>query len=132
MQFAPPRPRRRPAENIVPMINVVFLLLIFFLMTAQITPRDPFEVAPPASHSGDSADGHDVLYVSAEGRLAYSGALDEAVFAALATRQLPGPLLLRADASLGAADLARLLPRLAAAGVADVALVTAPVRIGDP
>ncbi|MEM1152412.1 MAG: biopolymer transporter ExbD, partial [Pseudomonadota bacterium] len=30
--------RKRRAENYVPMINVVFLLLIFFLMTAQIAP----------------------------------------------------------------------------------------------
>lgn len=46
MDFAPPK-RRPRAESIVPMINVVFLLLIFFLMTAQIAPPDPFEVAPP-------------------------------------------------------------------------------------
>jgi len=39
MEFARPR-HRRPLEPIVPMINVVFLLLIFFLMSAQIrTPR---------------------------------------------------------------------------------------------
>ena len=35
-------PKRRPrGESIIPMINVVFLLLIFFLLTAQIAPADP-------------------------------------------------------------------------------------------
>ena len=32
---------RRPArESVVPMINVVFLLLIFFLMSAQIAAQE--------------------------------------------------------------------------------------------
>ncbi|NHX27772.1 biopolymer transporter ExbD, partial [Escherichia coli] len=47
MQF-PQHPRRDRGENIVPMINVVFLLLIFFLMTAQIGPPAPIDVTPPA------------------------------------------------------------------------------------
>ncbi|MGR3522560.1 MAG: biopolymer transporter ExbD, partial [Paracoccus sp. (in: a-proteobacteria)] len=33
------------------MINVVFLLLIFFLLTAQIAPAPPFDVTPPDSRS---------------------------------------------------------------------------------
>lgn len=37
MQFDLPQRRSRP-ESVVPMINIVFLLLIFFLMTAQIAP----------------------------------------------------------------------------------------------
>ena len=34
MRFASP-PRRSPPESVVPMINVVFLLLIFFVVTAS-------------------------------------------------------------------------------------------------
>ena len=122
MQFSPPRPARRPRENIVPMINVVFLLLIFFLMTAQIAPPEPFEITPPASDSRSPAEGPAVLYVSADGELAFRGARGEAALTALADAADTGPLLVRADARLAAADLARLLPRLAAAGVADLAL----------
>ena len=60
MQFPDP-PRRKPPESIVPMINVVFLLLIFFLMTAQIAPPDPFEINPPDSaQAGDPAEGGQV------------------------------------------------------------------------
>ena len=120
MRFAAPR-RRRPAENIVPMINVVFLLLIFFLMTAQIAPPDPFAVTVPLSDAGDPAQGPAVLYVSAAGDLALGPARGEAVFAALDPAT---PLLIRADSALPAADLARLLPRLAATGLTEVALVT--------
>jgi periplasmic protein TonB len=46
MDFGSP-PRRPRAESVVPMINVVFLLLVFFLMTATIAPPDPFASVPP-------------------------------------------------------------------------------------
>lgn len=123
MRFGPPS-RRRSGEAIVPMINVVFLLLVFFLMTAQIAPPDPFPVAPPLALAGDAQLPPDTLFVAADGRLAYEAARDEAVFGALAARTGEGPLALRADAGLPAAELARLLPRLAAAGVEEVSLVT--------
>lgn len=126
MQFSPPRPARRSRENIVPMINVVFLLLIFFLMTAQITPPEPFDVTPPGSTSETPADGPSILYIAADGTLAFQEARGEAVFAALATLDPSEALQIRADAASKASDLARLLPKLAAAGITDLALVTAP------
>jgi biopolymer transport protein ExbD len=124
MDFAPPR-RRRPAEAIVPMINVVFLLLIFFLMSAQIAPPAPFDVSLPQSDAGARAGPADTLYMDAEGRLAFNAARGAAVLEALAARAAPGePLQIRADARLEARALARFLPELAARGVAEVEIVT--------
>ena len=59
MRFAPPGARpRRPRESAVPMINIVFLLLIFFLMTATIAPPAPFAVTPPAAErAGETGAG---------------------------------------------------------------------------
>lgn len=125
MQFTRPPPPRPARENIVPMINVVFLLLIFFLMTAQIAPPEPFEITPPASDSAAQAEGADVLYVAADGALAYGAARGAAVFAALrGTRAVQ----MRADAALPAGRLAGLLAQLRAAGVTDVTLVTRRAR----
>jgi len=132
MQFSPPRPPRRTRENIVPMINVVFLLLIFFLMTAQIAPPEPFEITPPGSTSDARAHAPSTLFIAADGTLAFQGARDEAVFAALAGLDPSTPLQIRADATLKASDLARLLPKLAAAGITDLALVTTPGTGGTP
>lgn len=124
MQFTTPR-RRRHSEPIVPMINVVFLLLIFFLMSAQIAPPAPFDLTLPESADGDRARPADTLYVDAEGRLAFNDARDEAVPDALAARATPdAPLQIRADAGLEARALARLLPQLAARGIAEVEIVT--------
>ncbi len=124
MQFSAPR-RRRPAEPIVPMINVVFLLLIFFLMSAQIAPPAPFDVILPESGVGDRATPADTLYMDAEGQLAFNDARGAAVLDALAARATPeAPLHIRADAGMEARALARLLPALAARGVDRVEIVT--------
>lgn len=122
MQFALHTPRRRPSENIVPMINVVFLLLIFFLMSAQIAPPDPIEVALPISDATAPPAQEATLFVAADGALAYGAARGDGVWTALQTHE--GVLSLRVDASFPANSLAALLPKLAAQGVTGVALVT--------
>lgn len=124
MQFTAPR-RRRTAEPIVPMINVVFLLLIFFLMSAQIAPPAPFEVTLPQSVGDERAAPADTLYMDADGRLAFNAARGEAVLGALTARAtIDEPLQIRADARLDARALARLLPQLATRGIAEVEIVT--------
>lgn len=112
-------------QNIVPMINVVFLLLIFFLMTAEIAPPDPFEIDPPTAEAEIAERGDETLYIDAEGRLAFGEFRDEAVFEALSTRDGGTPLRIRADAALPATALAAILPRLAEAGQSEVRLITA-------
>lgn len=121
MDFAPRRPARPPRENIVPMINVVFLLLVFFVMTAQIAPPDPFDIAPPEAGEAPAPDAPDILFVAADGQLARAGLTGDAALTGMTAGQA---LTLRADRALPAPDLARLLARLAALGVTDVALVT--------
>ncbi|KEJ95680.1 hypothetical protein SUH3_19405 [Pseudosulfitobacter pseudonitzschiae] len=122
MDFSPVTPPRRAAENIVPMINVVFLLLIFFLMSAQIAPPDPIDVTVPDSTSEAAPLDPNALYVGADGTLAYAGVTGDAALAALSGHV--GVLPLRADAALPAAKLVALLPKLAAAGVDGVELIT--------
>ncbi|WP_230374313.1 ExbD/TolR family protein [Pontivivens ytuae] len=105
------------------MINVVFLLLIFFLMTAQIAPPPPLEVELPSSDSDEAAEGPATLYLAADGTLAFREARGDAVFATLAAEP-PETLLIRADAAVPAARIAELLPRLAAVGITETAIVT--------
>lgn len=117
--------RRTPPESIVPMINVVFLLLIFFLMTAQITPPDPVEVTPPVAAVEDPAAGELTLFIGADGNAAYDDARgDAAVQAVLAQAADQPALIIKADAGAPATAVAALLPQLAAGGFADIALVT--------
>ncbi|AHM03408.1 Biopolymer transport protein ExbD/TolR [Roseibacterium elongatum DSM 19469] len=122
MNFAAPRPRRGTQDRaIVPMINIVFLLLIFFLMTASLTPPPPFALDPALAAGTPGDRGPDTLYIAGDGRMAFGDARGDAVFAAIGPRDT---LAIQADATLAAADLAALLPRLSQIGVRDVRLIT--------
>ena len=120
MRFARP-PRRRATESIVPMINVVFLLLIFFMMAARIAPPQPFDLTPPRAQSDASPDQSRILYLSREGVLAFETHRGLAVWAAL-SRAGNGPLTLRADMDMPAPLLAQTLRQLAAIGISDIDL----------
>lgn len=123
MNFAPTPPRKRMRESVVPMINVVFLLLIFFLMTAQIAPPDPVAVDPPLSQLADqpAPAGERVAWLGADGVLHADGVTGALAIARLA--ESAGPLTLRADAGLSAARFAGILRELGAAGLNDVTLI---------
>lgn len=130
--------RRSPPESVVPMINVVFLLLVFFLMTAQIAPPEPFAVSPPVAADGEPAEGAFTLYLGSDGALAFRDATGEdAALAALGAeldtycaaggcsdQVPPPPVVLRADQAVPGTAVASLLPRLGDLGFAAVQLVT--------
>lgn len=133
MDFRDP-PRRAPEASLLPMINVVFLLLIFFLISARMTPPAPFAVTPPDVVAAQEAQGLFTLYLDAEGRAGYRDASGEAALPALVAARdahcaqadcalTPPRLALRADAASPAAVVAALVRRLGAQGFADLELV---------
>ncbi|MFN3722290.1 MAG: ExbD/TolR family protein [Paracoccaceae bacterium] len=133
MEF--PDPPRRPAqENLLPMINVVFLLLIFFLISARMTPPEPFAITPPQAQAEAEALGEFTLFIAADGRIGYRDSLGDAALATLAAARIdlcaakdctatPPRLTLRADAALPAARLAQILPQIAPLGFAQIELL---------
>lgn len=126
MDFTPPQKRAQP-ESIVPMINVVFLLLIFFLMTSEIAPPAPAEITNPVSQS-EAAEpvAEPKLYVDKAGEIYFEDLTGEAALTALQGLSAEAPkVLLSADEGVEASKLAALLSKLAAAGLSDVELVVA-------
>lgn len=137
MDFSPP-PRRAAQDSLLPMINVVFLLLVFFLISARMTPPEPFPVTPPEAQAQEEAQGLFTLHIAADGLVGYREATGEAALEALAAARAahcaaldcavePPRLLLRADAGLPAVALARLMPRLGALGFDRVDLLAQAV-----
>lgn len=119
-----PQAHRATPENIVPMINVVFLLLIFFLMTAAIAPPDPVAVTPPVAGADGEVPRDGRLYLAADGTLAFGDLRgDAAVAAAVAASEPGGGVILMADSAVDGATFARLVARL---GPGEVRLVTTP------
>lgn len=109
---------KRPVENVISMINVVFLLLVFFLITARITPPLPVEINPPEAKGAPFDGGADDLVFSQDGVVYYAGHSGEAVWPILAERKDGEPLTLRVDRAAPGALLARTLARInAGAGV---------------
>ena len=126
-------PERRPdptEERILPLINVVFLLLIFFMLAGTLTVREPFEVAAPASSSETRPEPEPLrLLLGADGRLALDGeVLREAeAIEALAAALTDDPGLrveLKADAATPGNRVVALLEALHAAGLEKVSLMT--------
>ncbi len=105
------------------MINVVFLLLIFFLMSATLAPTPALDVTPGTAEAEVAPPVEGVLLIDAEGAMAYGAITGEAVFPAIASRGGEDPLPIRADARLPAVTLARILGELSEVGVEAVTLL---------
>ena len=128
------RPRRRARENIVPLVNIVFLLLIFFMLAGTLRPPEVLEVEPPemASESSPtrSALHTPTLTLDRDGVMALDGRVVEyqtlrvALLGGAEPGRAPAPIRVRADRRARAEHLLPLLERLSKLGFKDVALVT--------
>ncbi|WP_428925768.1 ExbD/TolR family protein [Marinibacterium sp. SX1] len=111
----------RSEAGLTPMIDVVFMLLIFFMMISQVTPPEPFDVTlPTVPEAGEpQADGR--LYVDRAGLTGYDGVTGQAALDRLQElHSRDEPLQIRADAGVEATTLARLLGEISARGVTRV------------
>ena len=70
MRLAPEPSRGTSDDNLIPMINVIFLLLIFYMVAGTIDPPVPIETAPPDSSQRRDVAAPRTLHMSADGDLA--------------------------------------------------------------
>jgi len=131
MKLKPRRGLSMP-DPLVSLIDVVFFLLVFFMLVGRMDATAPFDVAPPISVLGeDLPTGGLTVSVGADGRMALDGVeFDKpALVARLAELHESQPdLLVRVNAH-GGLRLSVLLPLVAdteAAGIGDVVLVVTP------
>lgn len=128
--------RARPPEDtdarILPLINIVFLLLVFFMVAGRLSGSDPFEVTPPDSANAGAArlDGAEIL-LGPTGDLALDGRrMDRTTLLARLDRRLQDasdlPLRLRADQGGEARGLVALMQDLRSLGAQEVTLITLP------
>ena len=76
MKLQQKKPRPTVSENnLIPMINVVFLLLIFFMVAGMVRVSDPLALKAPESSNQDPAIAESVLYVTGDGALQLDDAL---------------------------------------------------------
>ncbi len=131
MKLSRPRRRQTP-ETIIALIDVVFFLLVFFMLIGRMDATSPFEVLPATASTGsDMPAGGATLSIGADGALALDSlATDQAgVLAGLKDQLAENPeLLIRVNAHKDAvmADLLPLVARIEALGAKDVMLVVTP------
>ncbi|MGF1462042.1 MAG: ExbD/TolR family protein [Maricaulaceae bacterium] len=133
MKFVKARPRET-LVNITPLIDVVFILLVFFMLAGAIKPKEVIPIELPRSASQvDGEEQEVVIQIAADGSLAVE---DQAV-GDQELRRVIGTLLinrpdvfiqLKADANAEAVRVIEVLELLRESGAAYVALLT----IGGP
>lgn len=128
-----PRPARRTAdEPVVPLINVVFLLLIFFMLVGRIEPPSAVSVEPPASARAASVDPRElVVTIAADGALSVAGQAVEVAALTERAGQAEG-VLVRADGGAPAGRVIGVLRALEGAGAGDVRLLARPAAEAAP
>ena len=114
IEFDEARPRR-PYESVVPLINVVFLLLVFFLLAGTLQPTDDIDVDLPVGQVDDKRASEDViLYVEAAPYMLRKFLDEKGGF----------DVSIKADEKAPAHELIKLMEGLRNVGVREVNLVT--------
>lgn len=127
-----PEERRRPVEPLLPLINVVFLLLIFLLLMGRVEERAKITVTPAEAAQSEPARPVLRLHVDAAGEVVFGAVWgEEAVLAALTLALADGdrseegaarPVAIRADAGADLAKVLRLARAVRGAGARAVML----------
>ncbi|MTH99993.1 biopolymer transporter ExbD [Roseibium sp. RKSG952] len=124
--------KRQPVENTIPLINVVFLMLIFFLFAGTIQRDDARDLEPPFDIVEDEAiRSTGALILSRDGKTYFEGRQVGVPdwFGAKQQNTPDEPVRVAADADLKADLLEIVLKDLKQAGAGNVVLIT---RKGAP
>jgi biopolymer transport protein ExbD len=119
--------------DLAPLIDVVFLLLVFFLLTSSFVSRDAIDLELPASATSEpSPQPTLVVSVSTDGAVHVDGVrVDRSRLESVLTASLSASggseVAVRADAGVDVGTLVAVLDAARAAGAASVSLGTKPV-----
>lgn len=128
-----PRNKKSPREpGLIPMINIVFLLLVFFLVAGSIEKYDIIPVELPTAKNGKRlADGQVVIIIGAQKEIVvnddfvapsqFLGTMQEHL------RENPNKIIsLKADEHLPATFMISIMNQIRQAGGTNISLITTP------
>ncbi|SDR16954.1 biopolymer transporter ExbD [Pseudovibrio sp. Tun.PSC04-5.I4] len=118
------KPQKRALENTIPLINIVFLMLIFFLFAGSIDRDDAKNVKPAETREQTSRELiAGALIMAADGSILQNDQpVDVADLVPIGSES--SPLMVVADKALSGQTLARTLAALKKQGFAEITLVT--------
>jgi biopolymer transport protein ExbD len=119
--------------HLISLINIVFLILVFFMIMGRITPQDILSIDPPASRNAKPAKSGDiVVLVDSSGRIAVnSERVDRSVLSATLSQWIQqadvltsAGVVLKADGDTRFEQLDDVLDVIRETGVTRLSLVT--------
>jgi biopolymer transport protein ExbD len=131
MQFVD-RPRRRPTINITSLIDVLFLLLTFFLVTTSFIEQSTLKIELPSMQNSDMVqqERRFILDMGSNGEMNYDGvgvdknSLVERLKGTVEEINAGGGLVLRADETIPHGDVMMILDLIKGAGVRRFVIAT--------
>lgn len=123
----PPRQAASLDDRLIPLINIVFLLLIFFLIAGQVTQQQNAEIQPPISNAEPSMRNPEwLLEMDAAKQLRLNGESTalETLAQRLSLADAERPLSIKLDRALRAGDMDEVLHVVRTSGAAKVMLLT--------
>ena len=113
-------------ENIVPIINIVFLLLIFFLITSSLVPRPGEIIDRPFGLSESHAKDPNYLLITSSAEIMYLGQTGEAAWGVI-KKNKPALLTVEADRNLAAQKFISLMNKLESMNITQLEVI-----VNDP
>lgn len=98
-------------ENIVPMINIVFLLLIFFLITSSLVPGPSEIIERPFGLSDSNVRDPNYLFITSSSEIMYLGQSGETAWNLIKESNL-NTVTIEADRNLAANKFISLMNKL--------------------
>ena len=122
--------KRSRTPNLVPLINIVFLLLIFFMLTGTLKRSDIFDISPPESSTGADAEAPElVLLISKSNQIALNNKniefseLQKQLLVIVETYPLQ-EVLVKADGKAYSGTLSKVINIIRESGIKRAAIVT--------
>ena len=122
--------KKKRLPNLVPLINIVFLLLIFFMLSGTLSKKDLFEVDPPLSYTGSNAESPEITIlirndnqISLDDKIIPLNNL-EAYLTSLLKNKSIEEALIKADGKASSGTLSNVIRMIRNSGIKRAAIVT--------
>ena len=130
MNILEKRIRKKRLPNLVPLINIVFLLLIFFMLSGTLSKKDLFEVDPPLSYTGSNAESPEMtILIRNDNKISLDDKIIplnnlEAYLTSLLKDKSIEEVLIKADGNASSGTLSKVIRMIRKTGIKRAAIVT--------
>ena len=130
MNILEKRIRKKRLPNLVPLINIVFLLLIFFMLSGTLSKKDLFEVDPPLSYTGSNAESPEMtILITNDNQISLDDKIIplnnlEAYLTSLLKNKSIEEVLIKADGNASSGTLSKVIRMIRNTGIKRAAIVT--------